>query len=523
MDVTARSYLTAGIAAFGVGALALAPVQPIPHQVALAPQRVVENLAVDLAATVDPIQAWVNTFEAAGANLQILGEFYMQKPFPLLQTIGANIATYVEELGNGQGALIPGQIWNNIQTFFNAPWDPGAMFRWTPTGGCPEDPCPTVSTGAPFELDGKLPTASDTLPFRPGFNTMSPQGLELAAAQILAGVGEGGMPAFANLLGLEPPDSPENIAQASELWKTIASYQWLLDQLWTPAVGQLMGLLGTVIAPVVQLTRSFTAIGAAFQAGEILDAVYELINIPANMTNAFLNGLDAPLDLTGVLSNFLPLPEGLQLGLQFGGLLNSMPYNGSLNDPDDPPTEYSSGVLFDNISVIADPSGFLEDQNPYGLKNGWAGSVIGLGQLLAEQMLVSPPEAPEQAAADASTLVAPVDVAPAALPEAPADDAPATVLDASPAPVEAAVVVDELVAEETPAIDTKVVADAEVTADADPVVVDIPEVEAPAEATAAADDPAPKPAASIGSDDSDNAGDSGTRSSDSRRGAGSAD
>jgi hypothetical protein len=45
-----------------------------------------------------------------------------------------------------------------------------------------------------------------------------------------------------------------------------------------------------LLAPVIELTRSFTAIGAFFEAGDVTGAINELINIPANVTNAVLNG-----------------------------------------------------------------------------------------------------------------------------------------------------------------------------------------------------------------------------------------
>ena len=48
MHVSARTYLTSGIAVLGAGAIALSPVQPIPDHVALVRQHVVSDLAVDL-------------------------------------------------------------------------------------------------------------------------------------------------------------------------------------------------------------------------------------------------------------------------------------------------------------------------------------------------------------------------------------------------------------------------------------------------------------------------------------------
>lgn len=133
MYANIRSYLAFGVVAAGAAAITLSPVHPLPDQMALAHDRVVSNLAVNLASTIDPITPWVNAFQTTAANIKGLGELYAQKPFPLLQTIGANIGTYFGELTSGNGNLIPGQIQNNIKTFFYAPWDPG-----TCAAGCDE-------------------------------------------------------------------------------------------------------------------------------------------------------------------------------------------------------------------------------------------------------------------------------------------------------------------------------------------------------------------------------------------------
>ena len=61
----------------------------------------------------------------------------MEDPLPLLPTIGANLGTYFTELTNGQAALIPGQIENNIQTFFKAPWWNGRTRRSSTTTRSP--------------------------------------------------------------------------------------------------------------------------------------------------------------------------------------------------------------------------------------------------------------------------------------------------------------------------------------------------------------------------------------------------
>jgi len=449
MHVTSRSYLTAGIAALGAGALTLAPIQPIPDQMSLAPQRVVGNLAVELTAAVDPITLWVETLETTGANIGKLFEFYLEKPFPILQTIGANIGTYFDELADGNAGVIPEQIWGNVQKFFLAPWDPGT---------CATDPC-----GDPAFYDGdyisNVPITNE-LPFVGAFSQQQLyQTLPLALA--------------------DDPDLLTNLAPLLGFAATIYS-------------GQLSGLVGPLLAPLAVLTRSFTAIGVYFEAGDVQSAILELINIPANLFNGVMNGAGY-LDLTGVVNAIQPLPDTIKaIGLNLGGLVSPpVPVEGTLEEP----TALNGGTLFDNIAVDAEVDlGFKVEVKSPGLPVSWFGSVIGLGQFLGEELVVTPPAPPPVAEAEAAKLAAPVDVAPPALTEAPADEAATPVVDV-PAPAEevASVVVDE-------------VAD---------------EAEAPADVADVADDP--EPAASVDSDDDGDSGDRGSRASNSRRGAGSAD
>jgi hypothetical protein len=115
MHLTARTYLTSGIAAIGAGAIALGPVQPLPDHMAAAPQRAVESLAINLASSIDPITPWIDTFKTAAANIKTLVEFYNQNPLPLLGTISANLKTYAE---SGDPQFILDSMKKNIVTFF---------------------------------------------------------------------------------------------------------------------------------------------------------------------------------------------------------------------------------------------------------------------------------------------------------------------------------------------------------------------------------------------------------------------
>lgn len=366
MDITKRSYLTAGIAALGAGAVALAPIQPIHNELAIGHQPAVANLAVNLASTIDPITPWVDTFKLAAQNLQQLSAFYKQQPLPLLNTIGANIGTYFTELTNGNAALIPQQISNNVQTFFKAPW-------WN----APDSPILNDNTFANNYISD---TTTGT--FKAGPVTI----LRLS---------------HKSLFGLLPLVLSEQ--QATQL-------KPILEFVATPYSGQAAGFIAPFIGSVAQLTTSFTKVGQFFQNGDVIGAINELINIPANTTNAFLNGY-GNLDLTSAAGAILP-PEITKFGLNLGGWISPpVPTNGSLIAPTVTPTKFSGGTLFDAVSVTADATqpvkGVAEST---GIPTSAAGANIGLGQFLADALLVKPPVKATAAIRAAAAEAAPVEV-----------------------------------------------------------------------------------------------------------------
>jgi len=270
--------------------------------------------------------------------------------------------------------------------------------------------------------------------------------------------------------------------------------------------GQLIALVGTLFAPVIQLTKSFTAIGEFFEAGDVIGAINELINIPANVTNAFLNGTGY-LDVTDIISQIVPLPVD-KVGIELGGLLSPVPYNGGTSTgtkPEPPPTVWTGGTGYDGVTTT------VGQLTVPGLPLGFTGSAIGLGQFLGEQLVVTPPPPPPVAAEpEAAKLAAPADIS--AVTEAPVEEAAPAVVDV-PAEESAPAVADVPAEDPAPAV-------AEVAAeDPAPAVEELAEVEAaveaveasesePAEAvTPAAEDSGPEAADSDKSaDDTDRSG-----------------
>jgi len=420
MHITYRSYLTAGVAALGAGAIALTPVQPIPNHVALAQERAVSNLAVTLASTIDPITPWVDTIKTSVDNITQLFNFYIEKPFPLIQTVAANQVTYFQEATSGNIGLIPEQIWNNVQAFFYSPWSPG-------------DPAGQYVSDAPLT---------------------TPLGLSQQTVFKLL---------------------PTILGQA-----TYDQYKSIIDFTATPYSGQLVGLIGPLFAPLVELTRSFTAVGDFFNEGDVIGAINELINIPANVTDGVLNGAGY-LDLTGVVNAISPLPpEVKNIGLNLGGLV-SPPV------PIESAPELAGGVLFDSVaagisykvSQLPRPDGTSINVDDPGLPVSWVGSAIGLGQFLGQELLVTPPPAPVQAVAPAAAAVAP-----AALEAAPvAAEVAAPVVADVPAAVEAA----PAVAETPAAVEAPAPAVAEVAAVVEAAAPQAVSAPAPQQRAAASD------------------------------------
>jgi hypothetical protein len=137
-----RSYLTAGVAALGVGAIALTPVQPIPNNVALANEPAITTMAVNLAATISPIAVWEDTFKTSASNLGKLFNAYAANPFPVLGTIWSNQGKYISELPDI--GLIFKQITGNIGNAFKAPFTAGG-----------EAAISDVATGKPLPVNHK--------------------------------------------------------------------------------------------------------------------------------------------------------------------------------------------------------------------------------------------------------------------------------------------------------------------------------------------------------------------------------
>ena len=318
----------------GAGAIALSPVQPLSGDLALSPQRA-NALAVSLAALDRPDHPWTNTIEGAVNNITGLVGGIAANPFPdprpdrrepdhLLR----RTARYRQDPRAG--------LRQRRQRRAIAVRSAGIVL------GRRKGPCENIST-APVVTG--IPFLGDL------------------TQQVV----------FALLPAILPAEQYEALKP-------------VLDFTTSPFSGVLLSLIGPVIGPVVSLVNSAGAIIDALKASDFEGAISELINIPANFTNALLNGGQF-LDLKPLLSAVgVALPDSIQsLGFNMGGLLSAgiSPVAPTGNDP-------LATVMFDGLAFTADLGVGSAITNP-GLSVGPIGSLIGLGNYVADSIAVPPP------------------------------------------------------------------------------------------------------------------------------------
>ncbi|MEO6792413.1 MAG: outer membrane porin GjpA, partial [Mycobacterium sp.] len=105
--------------------------------------------------------------------------------------------------------------------------------------------------------------------------------------------------------------------------------QGVVNFLASPLSGTIFSQLGPSISPLVSMINSFDAISGDLtgSAPNYTAALQEMVNIPANMLNGFLNGDTLNLDTlipAIVKADLIALPDGASidhLNLAFGGLL----------------------------------------------------------------------------------------------------------------------------------------------------------------------------------------------------------
>ncbi|OLO99724.1 hypothetical protein BVU76_24365 [Mycolicibacterium porcinum] len=253
METAVRSYLTAGVALAGAGVIAVSPVMPTSTDIQL-PAVSTSSAAVTLSALTNPVDAWAQTLSNASANLQSLGEQLLASDFPILRTVISN------QIGN---ATVVG---NTLQTY--------------------ADSLATTLQGLPDALQA----ASDLI--SQGEITAAVDGLTLSL-----------LPAILGLLDVTNNTWSAVNTTAQNFVNVIKEVPNVVTSVALPAAFPILSVVNGLAATAEEVVK-------AVNAGDTEGAASALINAPATLTDAFLNGKGTILGIipvAGLLSPSSPL------------------------------------------------------------------------------------------------------------------------------------------------------------------------------------------------------------------------
>ncbi|OBF16597.1 hypothetical protein A5727_13155 [Mycobacterium sp. ACS4331] len=241
----------------GASAIAVTPVVA-PNAPIAAPQ--IQSHAYDLTAALDatasPLEIYGTVFNETFDNLGLLGAAVVNNPAPLLRQVLENQKGHIETV---LGAF--GSIPTSLQT-----WWEGS------NGKARLDQARAALEAGDFGEAYRWFNHSMLYAFNAAFGPL------IAPGVFLSGVPRGGTEYIAGI--------PEQIAQ---------NFTNLVAATFTRAVvvtGLFQGVFGTISGAVFELTRVVGATVEAISKGDIAGAINAVINTPAILANAVLNGFD---------------------------------------------------------------------------------------------------------------------------------------------------------------------------------------------------------------------------------------
>ncbi|WKG05060.1 hypothetical protein [Mycolicibacterium sp. HK-90] len=293
MQLTLRPYVTAGVAIVGASVIAATPITPAPTATAAQ----IQNRAVQLTAAtcsvpsrcpgapsfINPIQRWGEVFERASFNLGQLAEDSVAAQGALLGQIIANQTSYVNIIGGGIEDAADG------------------VLHWL------------------TEEDSFAQTLPETLA---AIREALSQGDVIAAGNAVTGGITGLQIALFGMSGMLsiPYEISRNITAALE---TFAFHNMFDAGLLAQVVqGIASGLVSTMVQAISETGQ---ALVDASGEGDPLKAVSAIVNFPADMTYAFLNGVYfPPRPIPIPIPNPPMAPEGWTPGILTDAFLNPL-------------------------------------------------------------------------------------------------------------------------------------------------------------------------------------------------------
>jgi len=226
-----------------------------------------QTRAVQLTTAADPLTEWGDVLQTAETNATDIFDHFSAAPFADLQQSIVNQVGYVEDLIKNPSDIgtVLTDLQNNVTALFGAATDPGALWGpFVPDGG---------ATDTLYQSLDTVVNSTGTGVFD-GILSVNHDQLFLLTQELV-------LPSLITDTSLQP--------LANEL----------LDFTGSPLSGVLIGELGTTLSPVLEFNADITAIGDALGGStpDLTTAFQDLVNMPADITNTFLNGY-GDVDLT---------------------------------------------------------------------------------------------------------------------------------------------------------------------------------------------------------------------------------
>ncbi|MET4430080.1 hypothetical protein [Mycolicibacterium sp. 624] len=256
MQISVRSYLTAGVALAGASAIALTPISPVTAAApeALMSRAAVSTASVQLSAFSNPFTPYVDLVGNTIGNVAYIGTEWLSQPFPFLGQSISNGLGYAEQYVTAMTGFVKG------------------MAEW--------------ATGTSADPYGTLPAA-----LREAANALKTGNIEGAVQALnmsFVVMFLSGPISLMSLLEI-PVSISKNVTAALEAVNS--QVMWL-------GLGFLQNTLGVTTA----MGNSAQAILDAIRVGDLAGAVNEAIGAPAKVLDTLINGL-AGTSLPGLISH----------------------------------------------------------------------------------------------------------------------------------------------------------------------------------------------------------------------------
>ncbi len=345
MELAARRWGTAGfaLALAGAGAFAIPMIAPHP-ELADVQTRAVQLVDVN----------WDQVLQTALANATDIYDHLSPATFADVQQFAANAPDYLDGTRN---------FGSDLTTAFDAATTPFTPVDAEPYIYSSLDPTPSdISIDSPLGHLFDIP-----MPGKDGLLDILTNGLNVDL-----GITSINIPVLSDLVG------------ATEA----AQIEPYLPFSGSPLSGILWGGIGTMLSPYLQFNDDITGISAALDGAnpDYTTAFDDLLNMPANLTNAFLNGYgDVNLDTVLTDLGIAPPDTDAVFTADLGGLLSPA---GSLIDGLGVSDTIDGGLVDATLNVpttaVGPLASLFEQDQAIAESIGWDGVGQPLAHLFAE-------------------------------------------------------------------------------------------------------------------------------------------